>query len=80
MLPNYFFASDSEENLKSPTEARDEASLLPGSSKEASIPEVQLEQTDRGDSSSIEIKGSVIHYLLHEDEQDFKVRVTRTQV
>ncbi|XP_027296282.1 coiled-coil domain-containing protein 83 isoform X1 [Cricetulus griseus] len=63
---------DSEENLKSPTEARDEASLLPGSSKEASIPEVQLEQTDRGDSSSIEIKGSVIHYLLHEDEQDFK--------
>uniref|UniRef100_A0A8C2MEM1 Coiled-coil domain containing 83 n=1 Tax=Cricetulus griseus TaxID=10029 RepID=A0A8C2MEM1_CRIGR len=63
---------DKEENLKSPTEARDEASLLPGSSKEASIPEVQLEQTDRGDSSSIEIKGSVIHYLLHEDEQDFK--------
>ncbi|XP_012971740.1 coiled-coil domain-containing protein 83 isoform X1 [Mesocricetus auratus] len=64
----------SEETLKPPTEAEsgEAMSLLPGSSQEASSSDVQFEKTEKEDSSSTEIKGSVIHYLLHEDEQDFK--------
>ncbi|CAH6792624.1 coiled-coil domain-containing protein 83 [Phodopus roborovskii] len=64
--------TDEEENLKSPTaaESRNEWSLT-GSSQEVGSPDVWFEKIEE-DSSSTEIKGSVIHYLLHEDEQDFK--------
>ncbi|XP_041515535.1 coiled-coil domain-containing protein 83 [Microtus oregoni] len=65
--------TDNEENLKSPakTESGEVLSLLLGS-HEASIPVVQVTNTEREGSSSPEIKDSVLHYLLHEDEQDFK--------
>lgn len=77
-LPTYSFALISEENLKSPaeTESGEALSLLLGS-HEASSPDVQFRKTEREGSSSTEMEGSVIHYLLHEDEQDFKVSITR---
>ncbi|CAO2613839.1 Coiled-coil domain-containing protein 83 [Lemmus lemmus] len=69
MLPE----TDNEENLKSPTETEggEVPSLLLGS-HEASSPDDQSTKIEREGSSSTEIEDSVIHYLLHEDEQDFK--------
>ncbi|XP_037053388.1 coiled-coil domain-containing protein 83 [Peromyscus leucopus] len=63
-----------EENLKSPTEAEgeDALNLSPGSSHEASSPEVHFTELEREDSSSTEMECSIVHHLLHEDEQDFK--------
>ncbi|KAH0500208.1 Coiled-coil domain-containing protein 83 [Microtus ochrogaster] len=65
--------TDNEENLKSPakTESGEALSFLLGS-HEASSPVVQVTNTEREGSSSTEFGGSVTHYLLHEDEQDFK--------
>ncbi|XP_005357689.1 coiled-coil domain-containing protein 83 [Microtus ochrogaster] len=65
--------TDNEENLKSPakTESGEALSLLLGS-HEASSPVVQVTNTEREGSSSTEFGDSVTHYLLHEDEQDFK--------
>lgn len=62
--------------MKSPakTESGEALSLLLGS-HEASSPVVQVMNTEREGSSSTE--DSVIHYLLHEDEQDFKVSIAR---
>ncbi|XP_059109127.1 coiled-coil domain-containing protein 83 [Peromyscus eremicus] len=72
---------DIEENLNSPTEAEggDALNLSPGSSHEASSPEVHFTEIEREDSSSTEVECPIIHHLLHEDEQDFKVRVRRTE-
>ncbi|XP_057612550.1 coiled-coil domain-containing protein 83 [Chionomys nivalis] len=69
MLPE----TDNEENLKSPaeTESGEALSLLLGSHK-ASSPVVQVRNTEREGGSSAETEDSVTHYLLHEDEQDFK--------
>lgn len=73
--------------MKSPaeTESGGAPSLLLGS-HEASSPDVQFRTTEREGSSSTEIEGSVsssaeiegsvMHDLLREDEQDFKVSFT----
>ncbi|XP_051004865.1 coiled-coil domain-containing protein 83 [Acomys russatus] len=60
---------DTEENLKLPCEAEsgDILNLLLGSS-----PDSQLTKIEREGSVAAEKESSVIHYLLHEDEQDFK--------
>lgn len=81
LLPNYLLALVPEENLKSPTEAEggDALNLSPGSSHEASSPEVHFTEIEREDSSSTEMECSIDHHLLHEDEQDFKVRVRGTE-
>ncbi|KAM7330508.1 hypothetical protein ACRRTK_009697 [Alexandromys fortis] len=65
--------TDDEENLTSPakTESGEALSLLLGS-REASSPVVQVTKTEREGGSSTEMEDSVIHYLLHEDERDFK--------
>ncbi|XP_038169372.1 coiled-coil domain-containing protein 83 [Arvicola amphibius] len=70
MLPE----TDNEENLKSPaeTESGEALNLLLGSHEASSPEDIQLTKTEREGSSSTEIESSVIHCLLHEDEQDFK--------
>lgn len=64
--------------MKSPakTESGEALSLLPGS-REASSLVVQVTNTEREGSSSTEMEDSVIHYLLYEDERDFKVSIAR---
>lgn len=78
MFPTYSLALISEENLTSPakTESGEALSLLLGS-REASSPVVQVTKTEREGGSSTEMEDSVIHYLLHEDERDFKVNIAR---
>lgn len=52
-------------------------SLLLESSHEDSTQDVQHLEREREDSSHMECEGSVIKYLLHEDERDFKVGFMR---
>ncbi|KAL6055066.1 hypothetical protein STEG23_035309 [Scotinomys teguina] len=61
---------DIEENLQSPT--GQVLNLSPGSSHKTSGLDVHFTEIEREDSSSTEMESSVIHHLLHEDEQDFK--------
>ncbi|KAL1774627.1 hypothetical protein HispidOSU_028767 [Sigmodon hispidus] len=67
----------SQENLKSPTEAEsgEALSASPGSGPEESAmssPAVLYEKIKREDSITTETEGSVLRFLLHEDEHDFK--------
>ncbi|XP_075808986.1 coiled-coil domain-containing protein 83 [Microtus pennsylvanicus] len=66
--------TDNGENLKSPAEtgSGEALSLLLGSHEASSPVVIQVTDTEREGSSSPKIQDSVIHYLLREDEQDFK--------
>ena len=66
--------------MPSKEDSEDMLDILLESSRGTSSLDSQPKKPGSKDGSSTETEGSVTRCLLREDEQDFKVRVTRSQL